>query len=117
MEQTLTCISCPVGCRMKVVLENGQFVSVSGNACKRGEIYAKQEAIAPKRMVTAVVPVRGSKMPLSVKTKEPVVKEDINKVMAALTQVTITAPVALGQVIIENVVGSGVDIIATKPIG
>ena len=94
MEQTLTCISCPVGCRMKVVLENGQFVSVSGNACKRGEIYAKQEAIAPKRMVTAVVPVRGSKMPLSVKTKEPVAKEDINKVMAALTQGTITAPVA-----------------------
>ncbi len=116
MEQTLTCISCPVGCRMKVVTENGKFVSISGNACKRGEVYGKQESIAPKRMVTAVIPVKNRRMPLSVKTKESIPKQDINKVMKALTQVEVSAPVGLGQVIIANVVGSGVDIVATKPI-
>lgn len=116
MEQTLTCISCPVGCRMKVVTENGAFVSVSGNACKRGEIYAKQESVAPKRMVTAVIPVQNRKMPLSVKTQNPVPKEEIKNVMKALTEVKISAPITLGQVIVSNVVNSGVDIIATKPI-
>lgn len=116
MEQTLTCISCPVGCRMRVTTENGEFVSVTGNACKRGEVYAKQESVAPKRMVTAVIPVKNRKMPLSVKTKEPIAKQDINSVMKALTQVEVNAPIAIGQVIVADVLGSGVDIIATKPI-
>ena len=68
-QQTITCISCPVGCRMTVTLDNGVFVSVTGNTCKRGEVYAKQECVAPQRMVTAVIPVKGSKTPLSVKTR------------------------------------------------
>ena len=116
MERTLTCISCPVGCRMKVIIKEGEVVSLSGNACKRGEVYAKQESLAPKRMVTAVVSVKGSKMPLSVKTQEPVDKNKIKTVMNALSLVEITAPITMGQVIVKNVAGTGVDIIATKPI-
>ena len=116
MEQTITCISCPVGCRMTVTLENGAFVSVTGNTCKRGEVYARQECVAPERMVTAVIPVEGSVMPLSVKTRTPIPKAKINDCMAALAQVKITAPVQLGQVVLADVCGTGVDIIATKSV-
>ena len=57
MEQQITCINCPVGCRLQVVVENGEVKSVTGNSCNRGITYAKQECVAPRRMVTAVVPV------------------------------------------------------------
>ena len=114
MEQTITCISCPVGCRMTVTIEDGKFVSVTGNTCKRGEIYAKQECIAPERMVTAVVPVEGSFMPLSVKTKTPIPKAKINECMKALSEIKLTAPIKAGTVVLADVCGTGVDIIATK---
>lgn len=116
MEQTITCISCPVGCRMTVTLENGAFVSVTGNTCKRGEVYAKQECVAPERMVTAVIPVKGAAMPLSVKTRTPIPKAKINACMQALSQVEITAPVHMGDVVLPDVCGTGVDIIATKSV-
>ena len=58
----LTCINCPVGCRMNAVLENGVVTEVTGNACKRGADYARQECVAPMRMLTAVIPVEGSKL-------------------------------------------------------
>ncbi|MBR4080202.1 MAG: DUF1667 domain-containing protein [Clostridia bacterium] len=114
MEQTITCISCPVGCRMTVTIEDGKFVSVTGNTCKRGEIYAKQECIAPERMVTAVVPVEGSFMPLSVKTKTPIPKAKINDCMKALSELKLVAPIKAGTVVLADVCGTGVDIIATK---
>lgn len=116
MEQTITCISCPVGCRMTVVIENGQFVSVSGNTCKRGETYARQECIAPQRMVTAVIPVQGAAMPLSVKTRTPIPKAQINSCMQALSGLSITAPVHAGDVVLADVCGTGVDVIATKTV-
>lgn len=116
MEQIITCISCPVGCRMTVTLENGAFVSVTGNTCKRGEVYARQECVAPERMVTAVIPVKGAAMPLSVKTRTPIPKAKINACMQALAQVEITAPVHMGDVVLPDVCGTGVDIIATKSV-
>ena len=116
MEQTITCISCPVGCRMTVVIENGQFVSVSGNTCKRGEVYARQECIAPQRMVTAVIPVKGAAMPLSVKTRTPIPKDKINACMQALAALEIAAPVQAGSVVLADVCATGVDIIATKTV-
>lgn len=61
MEHLITCINCPVGCRMQVTVENGEVTGVSGNSCNRGVTYAKQECVAPMRMVTAVVTVNGSR--------------------------------------------------------
>jgi len=115
-QQTITCISCPVGCRMTVTLDNGVFVSVTGNTCKRGEVYAKQECVAPERMVTAVIPVKGAAMPLSVKTRTPIPKAKIGDCMKALAAVELSAPVAAGSVVVPNVCGTGVDIIATKSV-
>ena len=112
----ITCINCPVGCRLDVTLENGQVVSVTGNTCKRGEIYARQECVDPQRMVTAVIPVAGSAMPLSVKTRTPIPKKRIADCMRALSEVQITAPVAAGSVVLADVCGTGVDVIATKSV-
>ena len=112
----ITCINCPVGCRLDVTLENGQVVSVTGNTCKRGETYARQECVDPQRMVTAVIPVAGSAVPLSVKTRTPIPKKRIADCMRALSEVRITAPVAAGSVVLADVCGTGVDVIATNSV-
>ena len=116
MEQTITCINCPMGCRMTVTLEGGKVMAVSGNACKRGEKYAQQECIAPERMVTAVVPVAGRAMPVSVKTRSPIPKKEIAHCMQQLALVHLAAPVRAGDVVLADVCGSGVDVIATKTV-
>jgi len=115
MEQTITCINCPVGCRMTVTLSDaGEFLSVTGNTCPRGAKYAQQECTLPERMVTAVIPVSGSEIPLSVKTASPVPKKLISDIMEELSRVQVSLPVSIGQVVLPDVLGTGVDIIATR---
>lgn len=117
MEKTITCINCPVGCRMTVVLDDaGRFVSVSGNTCKRGAAYAEQECTMPMRMITAVIPVSGSKVPLSVKTSSPVPRNLIGSVMKELSLVKVRTPVREGDVVLSDVLGTGVDIVVTRSI-
>ena len=116
MDMEITCINCPVGCRLAVELENGQVVSVTGNTCPRGVTYAKQECVDPLRMVTAVVPVEGSAAPLSVKTKNPIPKKEIKNCMKELANAKLVAPIKAGTVVVGNVCGTGVDIIATKSV-
>ena len=117
MEQMITCINCPVGCRMTVTLdEEGKVLSVSGNTCVRGDRYARQECTAPERMITAVIPVAGSDMPLSVKTASPVPKRMIREVMEELGKVKVEKPVRAGEAVVKNVLGTGVDVIATRSI-
>ena len=112
----ITCINCPVGCRLTVELEDGKVVSVTGNTCPRGAVYAKQECVDPLRMVTAVVPVEGGFAPVSCKTRTPIPKKLIADCMKELAAVKLTAPIAAGSVILANVCGTGVDVIATKSV-
>lgn len=112
----ITCINCPVGCRLTVELEDGKVVSVAGNTCPRGAAYARQECVDPLRMVTAVVPVAGSPAPVSCKTRTPIPKKLIAACMKELAAVQLTAPIAAGSVILPNVCGTGVDVIATKSV-
>ena len=115
MDKVITCINCPVGCRMTVVLsDSGKFVSVSGNTCPRGAKYAEQECTHPLRVLTAVIPVSGSKTPLSVKTSVPVPKELIPDIMKALGNVSVTLPVYTGDIVLADVLRSGADIISTR---
>ena len=115
MEQTVTCINCPVGCRMTVSLsETGEFLSVFGNSCPRGASYARQECTLPERMITAVIPVQGSSVPLSVKTAAPVPKSLIPSVMRELGRLRVVMPVSAGQIILHDVLGTGSDIVATR---
>ncbi|MBR6954679.1 MAG: DUF1667 domain-containing protein [Clostridia bacterium] len=114
-ERIITCINCPMGCRMTVTLDGaGEVLAVAGNTCKRGEKYARQEVTAPVRMVTAVVPVAGSPCPLSVKTREPIPKEKIFPCMEALRSLQLTLPIAAGDVVLPDVCGTGIDVIATR---
>lgn len=113
----LICIGCPMGCMMTVTMEEGQVTAVAGNTCKRGDDYARKEVTNPTRIVTSSVCVTGGILPVvSVKTKEDIPKGKIPEVMKSLKAVTVKAPVNIGDVMLENAAGTGVDIIATKQI-
>ena len=115
MEEIVTCINCPVGCRMTVSLsDEGEFLSVTGNTCPRGAAYARQECILPQRMLTAVIPVAGRETPLPVKTSRPVPKSMIFLIMKELGRLSILPPVSIGQVVLPDVLDTGADIIATR---
>lgn len=112
-----TCICCPLGCRVEVALdEDGRVADVSGHTCKRGADYAAQEAVAPERMVTAVLCVSGCLEPVSVKTGRPVPKAVMRDVLDAVAALDLSAPVEAGDVLIEDVCGTGVPVIATKSV-
>lgn len=114
MRKEFTCICCPLGCQITVTMENGQF-TIFGNNCPKGEKYVKDEMTNPTRMVTSMVPVQGGEIPVvSVKTKEAIPKDRIKDCIQALKGISIDAPVKIGDIIIENVCGTGIPIIATK---
>lgn len=111
----LICIGCPMGCPLTVEMNNGEVISVAGNTCKRGDVYARKELTNPTRIVTSSVIVEnGSLAAVSVKTREDIPKGKIFDCMKALKGVKVQAPVHIGDVIVANVAGTGVDIVATK---
>ena len=111
----LTCIVCPVGCQLRAEIENGEVVAVSGNLCKRGEEYAKTECVNPVRTLTTTVRVANAH-PLPVRSEYPLPKSALFHCMELINQVTIpaTKKVAVGDVIIENIAATGINIIATS---
>ena len=113
----MICINCPMGCRLTVDDSDLANIKVSGNTCPRGVTYAQNEVTAPKRMVTGSVKVRGGNLAMcSVKTKEAIPKQLIFDCLEQLKNVTLNAPVKIGDVVIANVCDCGVDVIATKEI-
>ena len=102
MKKNITCIECPIGCEIEVGLENGAVVSVKGNNCLRGKLYAEAEVVCPKRVVTSTVRAENGEM-IPVKTDRPVRKEAIFEVMAKINAVVCKMPVALGDVLVENI--------------
>lgn len=111
----LTCISCPLGCPLKLETDNeGKVLSVTGNTCKRGEDYGRREVTAPTRTVTSTVRLKGGTGPVvSVRTRQDVPKSKIFAVMEEIRRTVVTAPVHIGEVVIPNIAGTGVDLIAT----
>lgn len=116
-EKNLICIGCPMGCPLTVSMEQGQVIRVIGNTCKRGDIYARKEVTDPTRIVTTTVKVTGgTEAMVSVKTKTDIPKGKIFECVRALKDICVEAPVHIGDIILENVAGTGVEIIATKNI-
>ena len=114
-KKELTCICCPMGCALSVEMEGNQVVSISGNTCKRGDTYARDEVVRPVRMVTSIVKIKNGKLKmLPVKTKEPIDKSRINECLEALKTVEVNAPVHIGDVVLKN--AAGADIVATRNI-
>ncbi len=113
----LTCIGCPMGCQITVELDKGEVLSVTGNTCKRGDIYARKEVTDPTRIVTSTIIIKdGDKPRVSVKTANDIPKGKIFEVMKDIDAAIAMAPVKIGDVLVKNVAGTGVDVIATRNI-
>ncbi len=109
----LVCITCPRGCRLFVDDENGY--TVTGNACERGAEYGKNELTNPVRMITSTVKMTGSRYTrCPVRTSAPIPKDKIFDIMKELDKVELKVPVEIGDVVIENVLGTGSNIIAAR---
>ncbi len=116
MKQQMICIVCPQGCRLTVEEVDGKF-TVTGNVCKRGESYGINEMTAPTRVITSTAALVGASVTrVPIKTAGAVPKGQIFDCMKEINALTVTAPVVCGQVLIENVLQSGVDVVATRSI-
>ena len=113
MTKNLVCVTCPRGCALNVTTENGVAVSVQGNACKRGELYGKNEVTNPVRTLTTTIKTENGAL-LPVKTAAPVPKAKLFECMEIINQTTAKTPVEIGDVLIYNIGGSGADVVATK---
>ena len=115
MTGILTCINCPMGCELTVEVEDGKVVSVSGNSCKRGEIYAQSEMTAPTRTVTTTI-ISAEGVPVPVKTAQPIPKDKIFECTKAIKAAEVHLPVKMGQVLIEDLLGTGSAVTATMSV-
>jgi len=116
-EKKITCIVCPIGCKILVRTNGKQFEILNGNKCKRGIEYARNEALDPRRILTTSILVKGGEWPLvSVKTTEPIPKDKIFTVLKKVHQITVDAPVKSGQIILKNIDNTGINIVATKTV-
>jgi CxxC motif-containing protein len=117
--QSLTCIVCPIGCSLEVTGNSGldSNLTVTGNRCPRGEVYANEEIRAPKRTVTATCQIdgeAGAARRVPVKTVSPCPKEKIPSLLNDIYKIKITIPVKTGDIIIANWNGEGIDVAATR---
>ena len=119
-KRELTCIGCPMGCALIVTIERDATVrvtEVSGNICKRGDTYARREVISPTRLLTTTLPVlQGERATVAVKTNGEVPKALLLDCARALRGVTITAPIQAGEVVVHDILHTGVDVIAVKTV-
>ncbi|MEA4899754.1 MAG: DUF1667 domain-containing protein [Christensenellaceae bacterium] len=112
----MTCIRCPIGCRMTVSVP-GDGIAVAGNECARGAQYACQEMVNPMRTVTSSVRVKGGLRPLcSVKTLDVVPRSAIGEVLGEIHALRIDAPIRAGQVLKEDIARTGVNLVATSSV-
>ena len=117
-KRELTCIGCPLGCTLTVSLNAGKVFSVEGYTCKRGRDYGEKECTNPMRTVTSSVPVKNGVIPMvSVKTASDIPRRKILECMEAIHTAAVQAPVHLWDIILADIAGTGVDLVATKTVG
>ncbi|MBO5069862.1 MAG: DUF1667 domain-containing protein [Roseburia sp.] len=113
----LTCIGCPLGCTVTVTMENGEVTAVTGNTCPKGDAYARKEVTNPTRIVTSTVRVTGGVAPMvNVKTASDIPKDKIFDCVEAIKDIVVAAPVKIGDVVLSDVAGTGVDMVAARNI-
>lgn len=120
MTKEIICISCPIGCHLSVSYRDSENIQaediqVENNKCSRGIIYGQEEILAPKRVVTATCAVKSVKMGrIPVKTTGALLKAYINPLLEDLYKTELTPPVSTGDIIVENFMNSGIDVVATR---
>lgn len=111
MKKKLICISCPAGCHLEADLKPDGGVTVTGNKCPRGAVYATDELTDPRRIVTAVVRSDSAATPyLPVRTDRPLPRRLIADLLNALYRMEVKTPVKCGDILIENVAGTGIKV-------
>jgi CxxC motif-containing protein len=116
-ETEVTCVICPVGCKVLVRHAEGNIVSLSGSECPRGDEYAAKECLSPERILTATVAAEGGELPrLPVKTDRHIPKDRLLECALTLARVRVKAPVALGDVVAADILGTGANVVATRPV-
>lgn len=115
MEKILTCINCPMGCQISVELDDDKkIVDIKNYSCKRGKDYAIDELTNPTRMVTSIIRVEDSSEPLSVKTRSAIPKQLVFDCLKEIRKTAPKMPIKIGDIIIENVCNTNIDVIATR---
>lgn len=116
MQKNLICVSCPMGCGITVeISDSGEILSVKGNTCKRGDAYARNECTHPVRSLATTVRVEGGiHNVVPCKSSGPLPKDKIMDCMEEINAAQAKAPVKLGDVLVKDVCGTGVDIVATN---
>ena len=111
----ITCISCPMGCDVELEVDDDEILCMEGNQCKAGKEYVKNEFHNPTRILPTTARVKGGVLPLvPVKTDKPMPKPLLEDAMNEIAKVELEAPVELGDVVVENILDTGVDIVATR---
>lgn len=114
VKKELICISCPLGCNLEVSIDD-EDIKVRGNSCKRGEVYGIKECTNPTRIVTSTIFVKnGVEEVLPVKTEKDIPKDKIFDCIRLLKDIEVEAPVKIGDVVVANVLGTGINVVATK---
>ncbi len=112
--KTITCTTCPIGCSIVVEGDGTTVTSMEGAACVRGTKFATAEYTHPERILTSLVKVEGSEVPLApIRSVRPVPKELLFQCMDEIRAVVLPKPVKAGDVVIANICGTGVDMVAT----
>ena len=110
----IRCIICPTGCLVHVENINGELI-IEGHSCKRGEVYAREEFVAPKRILTTTMRVENGFLPLiPVRSDKPIPKDKLDETLKLIAETEIEAPIKMGDKLIENVLGLEVNIIASR---
>jgi len=113
----LTCIECPTGCALTVLVEDGKAVSVEGFGCRRGRDYAIAEVECPVRVLTTTVVAKGlSVRMVPVRTSSPIPRERLMDAMAEIRKARVQRPVRVGDIVLADVLGLGVDVVATREV-
>lgn len=107
----MICIMCPIGCELDVT-QNEAEIKMTGNACKRGEVYARMEIINPQRVITSLFPIKNGGV-VACKTDGTVEKGKIFDILQEIKRNSVAKPIKIGDVLIKNVLCTGVDIVAT----
>ncbi len=117
-QKEVICVTCPNSCTITVKQMADGKLLLEGQGCKRGETYATNEFLAPKRMLATTVRIKGAFIPLlPVRTSVPVLKERLDEILDILARIEVEAPFKCGATVVKNVLGLGADIIATRTLG
>ncbi|MBE0636831.1 DUF1667 domain-containing protein [Candidatus Bipolaricaulota bacterium] len=117
IEKRFTCLLCPIGCALTVQIADDKAVEISGNQCLRGDAYGRQEALEPMRVLpSSVRVVNGTRPLLSVKTDCPIPRRLIAEAMRLIRDVSVEAPIAIGEIVLTDILGTGANLVATREI-